>query len=52
MEFSSGSYTPTDLNVAQQFEMYAEHARGLEAYARIAPRRIQEMQKEWYKYAM
>jgi hypothetical protein len=52
MEFASGTYTPIELNVAQPFEMYVEHARGLEAYAGIAPRRMREMQREWYKYAV
>jgi hypothetical protein len=52
MEFSTGSYSSIDLNVAQQFEMYVEHARGLAAYEEIAPKRMKEMQREWYKYAM
>jgi hypothetical protein len=52
MEFSTGSYSPIKLNVAQQFEMYVEHASGLAAYEEIAPRRMREMQREWYRYAM
>jgi hypothetical protein len=52
MEFATGSYSPIELNVAQQFEMYVEHARGLAAYEEIAPRRMREIQREWYKYAM
>jgi hypothetical protein len=52
MEFGTGRYEAIELNVGAQYNMYLSHARGLEAYAQRAPRRMRAMQAAWYQEAV
>ncbi|KAG9086651.1 hypothetical protein FRC07_013020, partial [Ceratobasidium sp. 392] len=45
-EFGDGRCRTTDLNAGQQYNIYVDHARGLETYMRRAPNRMAEMQRK------
>ncbi|KAG9086147.1 hypothetical protein FRC06_003252 [Ceratobasidium sp. 370] len=51
MEFADGCFQAIELNVTQQYEMYMNHLRGLQAYERRAPVRLMGMQEDWFMYA-
>ncbi|KAG9124606.1 hypothetical protein FRC07_010969 [Ceratobasidium sp. 392] len=49
-EFSTGRRQTTDLNAGQRYDIYVDHAHGLEAYARRAPHLMAQMQRKWFNF--
>lgn len=51
-EWKSGKHEPCDLNVNTQAEAFAAHLEGLEIYGDQAALRLDQFQREWFKFGM
>ncbi|KAG8768939.1 hypothetical protein FRC12_005263 [Ceratobasidium sp. 428] len=51
-DFGGGRRRNADLNAAQQYNIYVDHLRGLETYARRAPNLMAKMQTGWYEHCV
>ncbi|KAG8695189.1 hypothetical protein FRC08_007978 [Ceratobasidium sp. 394] len=49
-EWKTGRFVPIELKADRQLKMYDSHLQGLLAYARRAPKRLQDFQAEWFEF--